>query len=265
MKPIKPQRSAKPETKHSIATKLATEFQVSVQTATQWFDAGCPMDYEEAVQWKLQKRAQAAIKSEQGSQPNKLEKALQQAAACEETVNWDAMSTQFRQMCDIVAEFYLIGMTVNSINTKLGVAIPVINRIIANHPDTKEKEAQARTNRLREIARLSSDALVDMLANPLQLAKMKPAELNFILGTAQDKLRDSEGGAQLTISIHNKINALSFEELINSIPKQVDDIDAEFEVETPSGTSSSAEVPVSKPPLSLNNSPKNEEDNGSNE
>jgi len=258
MKPIKPKRSAKPETKHSIATKLATEFQVSVQTATQWFDAGCPMDYEEAVQWKLQRRAQAAIKSEQGSQPNKLEKALQQAAACEETVNWDAMSTQFRAMCDIVAEFYLIGMTVNSINTKLGVAIPVINRIIANHPETKEKEAQARTNRLREIARLSSDALVDMLANPLQLAKMKPAELNFILGTAQDKLRDSEGGAQLTISIHNKINALSFEELINSIPKQVDAIDAEFEIETPSGTSSGAEVPVSKPPLSLNNSPKNE-------
>jgi len=255
---MKPKRPAKPETKHSIATKLATEFQVSVQTATQWFDAGCPMDYQEAVQWKLQKRAQAAIKSEQGSQPNKLEKALQQAAACEETVNWDAMSTQFRQMCDIVAEFFLLGMTVNSINTKLGVAIPVINRIIANHPDTKEKEAQARTNRLREIARLSSDALVDMLGNPTQLAKMKPAELNFILGTAQDKLRDSEGGAQLTISIHNKINSLSFEELIASIPKQVDAIDAEFEIETPSGTSSSAPAAVSKPPLSLNKSTENE-------
>jgi len=258
MKPIKPHRSAKPETKNSIATKLATEFQVSVQTATQWFDAGCPMDYEEAKLWKLQRRAQAAIKSEQGSQPNKLEKALQQAAACEETVNWDAMSTQFRQMCDIVAEFYLIGMTVNSIYTKLGVAIPVINRIIANHPDTKEKESQARTNRLREIARLSSDALVDMLGNPTQLAKMKPAELNFILGTAQDKLRDSEGGAQLTISIHNKINSLSFEELIASIPKQVDAIDAEFEIETPSGTSSSAPAAVSKPPLSLNKSTENE-------
>jgi hypothetical protein len=257
MKPIKPQRPAKPETKHSIATKLATEFQVSVQTATQWFDAGCPMDYEEAKEWKLQRRAQAAIKSEIGSQPNKLEKALQQAKACEETVNWDAMSTQFRQMCDIVAEFFLMGMTVSAIYTKLGVAIPVINRIIANHPDTKEKEAQSRTNRLREIARLSSDALVDMLGNPTQLAKMKPAELNFILGTAQDKLRDSEGGAQLTISIHNKIQALSFEELMNSIPKQVDAIDAEFEIETPKGTSNSAQAPVSKPPLSLNNGPKN--------
>jgi uncharacterized protein (DUF885 family) len=255
---MKPKRPAKPETKHSIATKLATEFQVSVQTATQWFDAGCPMDYQEAVQWKLQKRAQAAIKSEQGSAPNKLEKALQQAAACEETVNWDAMSTQFRQMCDIVAEFFLLGMTVNSIHSKLGVAVPVINRIIANHPDTKEKEAQARTNRLREIARLSSDALVDMLGNPTQLAKMKPAELNFILGTAQDKLRDSEGGAQLTISIHNKINSLSFEELIASIPKQVDAIDAEFEIETPSGTSSGVKDAVSKPPLSLNKSTENE-------
>jgi len=262
---MKPKRPAKPETKHSIATKLATEFQVSVQTATQWFDAGCPMDYQEAVQWKLQKRAQAAIKSEQGSQPNKLEKALQQAAACEETVNWDAMSTQFRQMCDIVAEFFLLGMTVNSINTKLGVAIPVINRIIANHPDTKEKEAQARTNRLREIARLSSDALVDMLGNPTQLAKMKPAELNFILGTAQDKLRDSEGGAQLTISIHNKINSLSFEELIASIPKQVDAIDAEFEIETPSGTSSSAPAAVSKPPLSLNKSTENKPESDASE
>ena len=253
---MKPKRPAKPETKHSIATKLATEFQVSVQTATQWFDAGCPMDYEEAKEWKLQRQAEAAIKSE-GRQPCRLEKALQQAKACEETVNWDAMSTQFRQMCDIVAEFFLMGMTVSTINTKLGVAIPVINRIIANHPDTKEKEAQARTNRLREIARLSSDALVDMLGNPMQLAKMKPAELNFILGTAQDKLRDSEGGAQLTISIHNKINALSFEELINSIPKQVDAIDAEFEIETPSGTSSSVSAAVSKAPLSLNNSPKN--------
>ena len=249
---MKPQRTAKPETKNSIATKLATEFSVSVQTATQWFDAGCPMDYEEAKEWKLQRRAEAAIKSEQGSRPNKLEKALQQAASCEESVNWDAMSTQFRQMCDIVAEFYLIGMTVNSIHAKLGVAIPVINRIIANHPDTKEKEAQVRTNRLREIARLSSDALVDMLADPLQLAKMKPAELNFILGTASDKLRDSEGSAQLTISIHNKINLLSFEELINSIPKQVDAIDGEFEVETPSGTSNGVEVPVSKALLSLN-------------
>ena len=264
MKPIKPKRSAKPETKHSIATKLATEFQVSVQTATQWFDAGCPMNYEEAKEWKRQRQAEAAIKSE-GRQPSRIEKALQQAAACEETVNWDAMSTQFRQMCDIVAEFFLLGMTVSAINIKLGVAIPVINRIIANHPDTKEKEAQARTNRLREIARLSSDALVDMLGNPMQLAKMKPAELNFILGTAQDKLRDSEGGAQLTISIHNKINALSFEELINSIPKQVDAIDAEFEIETPSGTSSSVQAPVSKPPLSLNKSTENKPESDASE
>jgi len=175
------------------------------------------------------------------------------------------MSTQFRQMCDIVAEFFLMGMTVTTINIKLGVAVPVINRIIANHPDTKEKEAQARTNRLREIARLSSDALVDMLGNPMQLAKMKPAELNFILGTAQDKLRDSEGAAQLTISIHNKINALSFEELINSIPKQVDAIDGEYEFETPSGTSSSASVAVSKPPLSLNNSSKNKPESDASE
>ena len=231
---MKPKRSAKPETKHSIATKLATEFHVSVQTATQWFKAGCPMDYEEARQWKLQKRAEAPIKSEMGSRPNKLEKALEQAAACEETLNWDAMSTQFRQMCDIVADFYLMGMTHSSINAKLGVRFPVISRIIANHPDTKDKESQIASSSWKDVRRLAVDALRDKLNDPTQVAKMKPAELNFVAGTAQDKVRDSEGGGQLTININQRINALSFEELINSIPKQVDAIEGDFtQVDTP--------------------------------
>jgi len=262
---MKPKRPAKPETKHSIATKLAADFHVSVQTATQWFDAGCPMDYEEAKEWKLQKRAEAPIKSEMGSRPNKLEKALEQAAACEETVNWDAMSTQFRQMCDIVADFYLMGMTVSAINTKLGVKPAVISRIIANHPDTKDKESQVAASSWKDVRRLAVDALRDKLNDPTQVSKMKAAELNFVAGTAQDKIRDSEGGAQLTININQKINALSFEELINSIPKKVDDIDGEFEIETPSGTSSEVEKPQANTPLSLNNRAKNEEDNGSNE
>jgi hypothetical protein len=262
---MKPKRPAKPETKHSIATKLAAEFHVSVQTATQWFDAGCPMNFEEAKEWKLQKRAEAPIKSEMGSRPNKLEKALQQAKACEETVNWEAMSTQFRQMCDIVADFYLMGMTVSAINTKLGVKPAVISRIIANHPDTKDKESQVAASSWKDVRRLAVDALRDKLNDPTQVSKMKAAELNFVAGTAQDKIRDSEGGAQLTININQKINALSFEELINSIPKKVDDIDAEFQIETPDGTSSEVEKPLANTPLSLNNRAKNEEDNGSNE
>jgi hypothetical protein len=200
-----------------------------------------------------------------GSRPNKLEKALEQAAACEETVNWDAMSTQFRQMCDIVADFYLMGMTVSAINTKLGVKPAVISRIIANHPDTKDKEAQVAASSWKDVRRLAVDALRDKLNDPTQVSKMKAAELNFVAGTAQDKIRDSEGGAQLTININQKINALSFEELINSIPKKVDDIDGEFEIETPSGTSSEVEKPPANTPLSLNNKAKNEEDNGSNE
>ena len=245
---MKPKRPAKPETKHGIATRLAARFQVAIQTATQWFDAGCPVHYEDAVEWKLQRQAEAAIKAEQGRAPSRIEKALQQAKECEETVNWDAMSTDFRAMCDIVAEFYLMGMTVNAINTRLGVKIPVVMRIIANHPETKEKEGQVASAAWKDVRRLAVDALRDKLADPTQVGKMKPAELNFVAGTAQDKIRDSEGGSQLTINIEHKINGLSYEELINSLPPKSDTIEGEFTI-SPAGTSSRSDTPPANEPI----------------
>lgn len=245
---MKPKRPAKPETKHGIATRLAARFQVAIQTATQWFDAGCPVHYEDAVEWKLQRQAEAAIKAEQGRTPSRIEKALQQAKECEETVNWDAMSTQFRQMCDIVAEFYLMGMTVSTIENRLGVRSPVISRIIANHPETKDKEGQVASAAWKDVRRLAVDAMRDKLKDPNQVNKMKAAELNFIAGTAQDKIRDSEGGSQLTINIEHKINGLSYEELLNSIPKQQDAIEGEFTI-TPAGTSSSVDAPSANEPI----------------
>ena len=250
---MKPKRPAKPETRHGIATRLAARFQVAVQTAMQWFKAGCPEHYEDAVEWKLQRQAEAVIKAEQGRAPSRIEKALQQAKACEETVNWDAMSTQFRQMCDIVAEFYLMGMTVSTIETRLGVRSPVISRIIANHPDTKDKEGQVASAAWKDVRRLAVDAMRDKLNDKNQVSKMKAAELNFIAGTAQDKVRDSEGGSQLTINIEHKINGLSYDELINSLPKQQDAIEGEFIV-TPSGTSSDVDAPSANEPIWHNKS-----------
>lgn len=234
---MKTKRPTKPETRHGIATRLAARFHVAIQTAMQWFKAGCPEHYEDAVQWKLQRQAESVIKSE-GKQPSRLEKALQQAKECEETVNWDAMSTQFRAMCDIVAEFYLMGLTVGTIETRLGVRSPVITRIIANHPETKDKEGQVASSAWRDVRRLAVDAMRDKLNDKSQVSKMKAAELNFIAGTAQDKIRDSEGGSQLTINIEHKINGLSYDELINSLPKHQDAVEGEFTV-TPAGTSSS--------------------------
>lgn len=244
---MKPKRPAKPETKHGIATRLAARFHVATNTAMQWFKAGCPEHYEDAVEWKLQRQAEAVIKSE-GRQSSRIEKALQQAKECEETVNWDAMSTQFRQMCDIVAEFYLMGMTVSTIETRLGVRSPVISRIIANHPETKDKEGQVASAAWKDVRRLAVDAMRDKLNDKNQVSKMKAAELNFIAGTAQDKVRDSEGGSQLTINIEHKINGLSYEELINSLPKQQDAIEGEFTI-TPAGTSSSIDAPSANEPI----------------
>jgi hypothetical protein len=75
-----------------------------------------------------------------------------------------------------------------------------------------------------------------------------------VAGIASDKLRDLEQPQESpTINIRAKIEALSFEELINSIPKQVDAIDAEYEFETPAGTISEE----ANLPLSLNNGRKN--------
>ena len=244
---MKPKRPAKPETRHGIAVKLAARFHVATQTAMQWFAAGCPEHYEDAVEWKLQRQAEAPIKSE-GRQPCRLEKALQQAKECEETVNWDAMSTQFRQMCDIVAEFYLMGMTVRTIEDRLGVMPPVITRIIANHPETKDKEGQVASAAWKDVRRLAVDAMRDKLNDRNQVTKMKAAELNFIAGTAQDKIRDSEGGSQLTINIEHKINGLSYDELINSLPKQQDAIEGEFSVD-PVGTSSGPQAPSANEPI----------------
>ena len=244
---MKPKRPAKPETKHGIATRLAARFHVATNTAMQWFKAGCPEHYEDAVEWKLQRQAESVIKAE-GRQPCRLEKALQQAKECEETVNWDAMSTQFRAMCDIVAEFYLMGMTVGTIETRLGVRSPVISRIIANHPETKDKEGQVASAAWKDVRRLAVDAMRDKLNDKNQVSKMKAAELNFIAGTAQDKVRDSEGGSQLTINIEHKINGLSYEELINSLPKQQDAIEGEFTID-PAGTSSSVDAPSANEPI----------------
>ena len=256
---MKPQRTAKPETEHSISVKLATRFKVRQQTAVQWFRAGCPVNYEEAVEWKLQRQADATLTKE-GKRPSRFENALEQAKECEEDVNWDGMSTNFRALCDIVAEFYLMGMTHRTIQSRIGVHPALIARIIANHPDTKDKESQVASNAWRDVRRLAVDAIRDKLNDPDQVDKMKAAELNFIAGTAQDKVRDSEGGSQLTINIEHKINGLSYEELINSIPKKLDDVDAEYTIDTPEGTSNGEQVPPanSRPalPSSLNKGPK---------
>lgn len=230
---MKAKRSIKPETRFGIATRLAARFQVATQTAMQWFKAGCPEHYEDAVEWKLQRQAEAPIKSEVGRTNNRTEKALQQAKECEVTVNWDAMSTQFRQMCDLVAEFYLMGMTTSAIHERLGVHMPVISRIIANHPDTKDKDGQLAGAAWRDVRRLAVDAMRDKLNDKAQVSKMKAAELNFIAGTAQDKIRDSEGGSKLTINIEHKIDGLSYDDLINSLPKQQDAIEGDFTVTSP--------------------------------
>jgi hypothetical protein len=241
-------------TQWDICKQLAQHFKVAPQSVKSWFASGCPADFDAAVRWKTQRDADRAIRSVSG-RPNRLLKVIEgktEAAQADDYMSLAELSATFAEAVGLVVELRQAGLTTTRLAEITGFSTPVIKRVCHEHPDLRPKK-QASTG--WTLARsLAVDRLIDLLDSEESAKKMSVMQLASVAGIASDKLRDLEQPSESpTINIRAKIEALSFEELIASIPKQVDAIDAEYEFETPAGTISEE----ANLPLSLNNGRKN--------
>jgi hypothetical protein len=219
-------------TQWDICKQLAQHFEVAPQSVKSWFASGCPQVFDEAVQWKVRRDADRAIRSVSG-RPNRLLKVIEgkaEAAQADDYMSIAELSETFAEAVSLVVELRQAGLTTTRLAEITGFSTPVIKRVCHEHPDLRpKKQASAGWTLARSLA---VDRLIDLLDSEEAAKKMSVMQLASVAGIASDKLRDLEQPSESpTINIRAKIEALSFEELINSIPKQVDAIDGEFSFE----------------------------------
>jgi hypothetical protein len=219
-------------TQWDICKQLAEHFKVAPQSVKSWFASGCPQVFDEAVQWKTQRDADRAIRSVSG-RPNRLLKVIQgktEAAQADDYMSIAELSATFAEAVGLVVELRQAGLTTTRLAEITGFSTPVIKRVCHEHPDLRPKKQAAVSWSLARS--LAVDRLIDALDSEESSRKMSASQLAVVAGVCSDKLRDLEQPTESSvINIRAKIESLSFEELINSIPKQADAIDGEFTFE----------------------------------
>jgi hypothetical protein len=223
----------KPPSKNQIARQLMAEFQVCRRTVFNWWSDGCPPTFEDAVAWRCQRIAEESVRRPCGPEPLALvaiDEASNLAAADAEVMSFADLSDRHARLVQLVVEMRLAGVSVHRISKAVGCGALVINRIIDNHQDTRGKDAALAKSGWSEIRRMSCDLLRERLADREASDRLKATELALIAGISADKLAREANEAEITLTITQKINSLTYEELINSIPKQVE---AEFEFVQP--------------------------------
>jgi hypothetical protein len=223
----------KAPSKNQIARKIMAHFQVCRRTVFNWFADGCPADFDAAVQWRLQRIADEAVRRPCGPEPLALvglDETSNLNAADAEMMSFEFLSDRYANFVELVVEMRLAGVSTHRIAKAVGCGVLVVNRIVDSHAATKEKDAALAKASWGEIRRLSCDLLRERLADREASDRLRSSELILIAGIAQDKLA-REASAEFTFNIEHKINALSYEELINSIPKP--SFEGEFEIMEP--------------------------------
>ena len=219
-------------TQWDICKQLAQHFKVAPQSVKSWFASGCPRDFDQAVEWKTRRDADRSIRSVSG-RPSRLIKVLEgkpEAAQADDLMPLSELSETFGEAVSLVVELRKAGITTSRLATITGFSTPVIKRLCHEHPDLRPKKQAATSWSLARS--LAVDRLIDALDCEESAKKMSASQLAVVAGVCSDKLRDLEQPSESpVINIKARIDALSFEELINSIPKQVDAIDAEYEFE----------------------------------
>jgi hypothetical protein len=232
-------KPSKKPSKNQIARQLMAEFQVCRRTVFNWWSDGMPFDFSGAVAWRCQRIAEESVRRPCGPEPLALlaiDEASNLAAAEAETMSFQSLSERYSNLVGLVVAMRLAGVSVHRISKAVGCGALVVNRIIDNHPETRDKDASIAKAGWSEIRRLSCDLLRERLADREASDRLKATELALIAGISADKLARESHVAEFSISIHNKINALSFEELINSIPKPSIEGDFAFEPVQPAGS-----------------------------
>ena len=241
-------------TQWELCKQLAQHFGVAPQSVKSWIASGCPQDFTQAVQWKVRRDADRCVRSVSG-RPNRLLKVIEgktDAAQADDLMPLAELSETFGEAVSLVVELRKAGLTTTRLAEITGFSTPVIKRVCHEHPDLQPRK-QASTSWALARA-LAVDRLIDALDSEESSKKMSASQLAVVAGVCSDKLRDLEQPTESpVINIRAKIEGLSYEELINSLPKKSDAIDAEYEFETPAGTISEE----ANLPLSLNNGRKN--------
>jgi len=202
-----------------VAKPLAAHFSCSPNTAKQWFDSGCPQDFEAAVAWKVARDADRTIRGVSG-RPNKLMKVIAgkaEAAQADDFMPLCELSESFREAVDLVVELRQAGITATRIAPITGFRPVVLRRIFSEDPRLQtRKQATTAWGIAREIA---VDRLIDLLDSEEQAKKLTAMQLASVAGIASDKLKDMEPPPeQISVSIRAKIEAIPYEELLKMLP-----------------------------------------------
>ncbi len=215
-------KTASAPTQWELCKRLAVHFKVSAHSCKGWFASGCPRDFDAAVEWKTRRDADRSIRGVSGSQ-NRLIKVIEgkaKAADADDLMPLSELSETFAEAVSLVVELRQAGLTTTRLAEITGFSRPVIKRICFEHPALQAK-AQATTGWTLARA-LAVDRLIDALDSEESAKKLSGPQLATIAGIASDKLRDLEpptSPESIAIKIKAQIDCMSFEELINSIPK----------------------------------------------
>jgi hypothetical protein len=204
--------------RNSIAIAIAKKTGKAPRTVWGWYDRSMPdSSLEEAEKWVAEN-----IKDRPPAKPSRRQPVelyppadLKDIAGDLDTINQAAPD-----LVDSIVRLRNAGESSRKIAAQLGLSMGTVSRVIRNHPLTKSGDKEIAIGTWRDIRRLAAERIKDLLENDEAAAQLRLQELTVAAGIAHDKIKDCETPAQIGINIRAKIEAMSYEELINSIPKQ---------------------------------------------
>lgn len=216
-------------TPNQLAIQLAATLGKSIGTVRSWIKKGMPTDsLEVAIEWvetgglnirRPEAAAIAAVKELQAAPP-----------LIDSNAPMAELLQDFPQAVQIAVALREAGATQSKICEATGFTQRIVTKICREHPDLVPKEKEFARKDWEDVRRMSLGRLKELLGDDEAARRFKPAELATVAGIAADKVDREDAAVEISFSICTKINGLSYEELINSIPKQT--FEGEFTMAT---------------------------------
>lgn len=207
----KPKPNPAPLSKNAIAIALHKEFGKSIRTTWGWFDRGCPSSsLEEAREWAKSQ----PLRDAKQPKPDP-EQFVDEGVDSNDCL--DDLAAAHPEKIETILTMREHGAPQNRIAACTGFSQSLVSRIIRTHPRTKELERPNSLADWRDVRRLAVGRLKLLLEDPN--SKLRPSELGMIAGIAHDKLENADSPPPVNLSIRAKIEAMTYQDLINSIKK----------------------------------------------
>lgn len=164
---------------------------------------------EEALAWVAAHRPPQQKKESSPEPPAAVDTGLDSTASIE-----DLVRSHPRQV-DCIINLREAGVSVGKIAASVGFSANLTNRILASHPRAREIDKASALDDWKSIRRLAASRLRAQLEDPS--TKIPAQQLSLIAAIATDKIDAAETIQTAPVSIRQRIEAMSHEELIRMV------------------------------------------------